>query len=232
MAPLTAWAIFTVSGGSMILREPVTDREAHDLLNAMKPYHQRLHIFSGIMDASSMTKVIPIAGYPSLVIYHINYVYDEHALVLSATSMLWLNDPRVAHAGIYHHPSLSAWYFFALAHSHVSVRDVALIFSLTISPRPCTSHLIEDGAAIPPLPNPPPATRIPGVAIVGEAERRRAIAPLIHPPRMNGRILTFWLWQPLYGMVCRFRVLIDTDHKRLLVASHLLAEAIGDQTYL
>jgi hypothetical protein len=191
---------------------------------------RNLPLFSSYMTAEDITKIHPFAHDASRSIYYINYWYGEHALASGPDHVLWLNRSPAKYTTIYENPHVSAWYFLDLAPHQLSVDTTAMLLSLTIPLRPVTSRLVRHGDDIPRIPGPPPPYQIPEHVRADEPARRHAVTSHIHAPQLRGRILTFWIWQQSAGLVFRFRVLIDEDSQRLIIARRRVGEAVGNLT--
>jgi hypothetical protein len=186
-------------------------------------------MFSGIMAPEDVTKVYPLPADPTLVIYHINYVYEEHALAVDSSGMLWLNLLARGYPRLYENPHLSRWYFQTLSPRNLTVNEMAVILSLALPRRPVTSRLIRHADDIPPAENATYTYGSPSPAFLAdEAARRQQAAHHIHPPHRHGRIMTFWMWQAEQGGVDRFKVLINTPFRRLIIARYELDGMLGD----
>jgi hypothetical protein len=212
----------------MVKRVPASEDEAQAVLEYLATQRMRLHIFSGIMSAEHVTKVYPLPHDPALVIYHINYVYEEHALAVDSSGMLWLNLLARDYPRLYENPHLSRWYFQALATRDLTVDELAQILSLALPRRPVTSRLVHHGDDIPLFQRTPSMTSWPQRVFDDEAARRHLATTHIQPPQRHGRIITFWMWQAEQGGVDRFKVLINVPFRRLIIARHELTGMIGD----
>lgn len=214
----------------MIQAEPVTPDEGQAILHEVRTNGRRLPLFSSYMTAENMTKIHPFGDDPAYHLYHINYGYGEHALASGPDHMFWLNRPPGVYTTIYENPHVSAWYFLDLAPRHLSSDETARLLSLTIPLRPVTSCLVRDGTEIPRIPDPPDPYQIPDYVMEGEEDRRNALAPRIHPPRRDGRILTFWVWQQEAGLIFRFRVLLEDHTQKVIIARREVGEGVGNLT--